>query len=139
MLQKIISGMDEDKVFELIRTNFRANGYRTDFSEIYDEALDLCKALKKQSIDIRAIEIAGQIREYGDYRYLKSFTKSRLFDFEIGDSSNNLKLYKAVMKELGIQKDLDEHFEDYQEIYDETLNQQCEQRSDKKWEKDIGR
>nr|WP_314465927.1 hypothetical protein [uncultured Clostridium sp.] len=43
------------------------------------------------------------------------------------------------MKELGMKQDLDEQFEDYQEIYDETVKRQGEERSDKKWEKDRGR
>ena len=73
-------------------------------------------------------EELNQLREYGDYRYLKFSTKSRIFDFEIGDSSNNLKLYKTVIKGLGIKQELDEQFEDYQEIYDETLNPQGEEK-----------
>ncbi|WP_342758208.1 hypothetical protein [Kineothrix sedimenti] len=112
LLQQISSGMDENEVFEIIRGNYKANGYRVNFSEMYDEALELCKALKTQSTETRAVEIAGQLREYGDYRYLKSSTKDRIFNFKIGDSSNNLKLYKAVTKELGIKQDLDEQFED---------------------------
>jgi len=104
--------MDENEVFEIIRGNYKANGYRVNFSEMYDEALELCKAFKTQSTETRAVEIAGQLREYGDYRYLKSSTKDRIFNFKIGDSSNNLKLYKAVTKELGIKQDLDEQFED---------------------------
>lgn len=43
------------------------------------------------------------------------------------------------MKELGIKQDLDEQFEDYQEIYYVTLNRQGEDRSERKREKDRGR
>jgi hypothetical protein len=53
---------------------------------------------------------------------LKSSIRARVFNFEIGDSSNNLKLYKAVMTVLGMKQDLDEQFEDYQKIYDEIVN-----------------
>lgn len=136
--QQISQGMDEDEVFDLIRGNFEANGYRLNFSEMYDEALELCKAFKKQSIEIKAIEIAEQLRAYGDYRDLKPSIRAGVFNFEIGNSSNNLKLYNAVLKELGMNQVLDEQFEDYQEIYDETVKRQDEERSDKKWEKDKG-
>jgi hypothetical protein len=63
LLQQISPGMDEDEVFELISGNFKANAYRTDFSQMYDEVLERCKELKKQSIEIRAVEIAEQLRE----------------------------------------------------------------------------
>lgn len=139
LLQRLSPGMDENKVFEIIRGNFKANGYRLNFSEMYDEALELCKELKKQSIEIRAVQIAEQLREYGDYQYLNSSIRARFFDFEIGNSSNNLELYKAVMTELGMNKVLDEEFDEYQKIYDETVNRQDEERSDKKWEKDKNR
>lgn len=139
LLQQISPGMDEDEVFDLIKANFKANGYKLNFSEMYDEALELCKELKKQSIEIRASEIAEQLRDQGDYQYLKPSIKARFFNFEIGDSNNNLKLYNAVVKELGMNQELDEQFEDYQEIYDETVNRQGEERSNKKWEKDKSR
>ena len=139
LLQQISQGMDEDEVFELIRANFKANDYRLNFSEMYDEALELCKELKKQSIEIRVGEIAEQLRKHGDYQYLNPSTKARIFNFEIENSSYNLKLYKSVMKELGMNQVLDEQFEDYQAVYDETVKRQDEERSDKKREKDKGR
>lgn len=131
--------MDENEVFEIIRGNFKANDYRLNFSEMYDEALELCKAFKKQSIEIKAIKIAEQLRTYGDYQCLNPSTKARIFYFEIENSSDNLKLYKTVMTELGIRQDLDEQFADYQDIYDETVKQQDDERGDKKWEKDRSR
>lgn len=139
LLQRLSPGIDENEVFEIIRGNFKANGYRLIFSEMYDEALELCKVFKKQSIEIKAIEIAEQLRKYGDYQYLNSSTKARIFNFEIENSSNNLKLYKTVMTELGMRQDLDEQFLDYQDIYDETVKQQDDERGDKKWEKDRNR
>ena len=43
------------------------------------------------------------------------------------------------MTELGIRQDLDEQFADYQDIYDETVKHQDDERGDKKWEKDRSR
>ena len=139
LLQQISPGMDENEVFEIIRGNFKANDYRLNFSEMYDEALELCKAFRKRSIEVKAIEIAEQLRKYGDYQYLNSSTKARIFNFEIENSSNNLILYKTVMTELGMRQDLDEQFVDYQDIYDETVKQQDKERGNKKWGKDRSR
>ena len=47
------------------------------------EALELCRVLKKHSIELRAAELAELIRKYGDYQYLKPSTKTRIFIFDM--------------------------------------------------------
>lgn len=49
---------------------------------------------------------------------------AEVFDFQIDKSNYNLKLYFAVMKSVGITKSVDEMYEDYQRIYDKSVERE---------------
>ena len=66
------------------------------------------------------------------YNYLSDREKAVLFQFQVEDSNYNFKLYSAVMKAVGIRQSMDEMYEDYQMIYDKTVEMQMDKETDRK-------
>lgn len=66
------------------------------------------------------------------YRHLTDKEKAELFDFQVENNDYNLKLYFAVMKAVGIKLSMDEMYEDYQGIYDKTVEMQMEKEACRK-------
>lgn len=86
---------------------------------------------KKQKLTIseRADEICHGIMKSGKaYDSLSFEEKAELFQFELDDITENLKLHKEVLSKLGMKYTGAEMFEDYQGIYDETVK--SEERED---------
>lgn len=76
---------------------------------------------------LRVDEILGDIEKIGYlYQCLTNKEKAVLFNFQLDDSGYNLKLYFAVLKAAGAHYTMDESYEDYQKIYDKTVEMQTE-------------
>lgn len=74
------------------------------------------------TLEERAVQIRDAIvNNYRAHDCLSAKEKAGLFEFKIDDIKYNLELHKMVLHKLGIQYARAELFEDYQEIYDETI------------------
>ena len=64
-----------------------------------------------------------------------------VFGFDIADVSGSIRLFSDVMKKLGIERDGDELYEEFQRIYDETVSRDAdkERTEDKMWNRGRGR
>lgn len=52
---------------------------------------------------------------------MSAANKARIFKFRIDDNKYNVELHKLVLENLGIDMMGADRFDDYQEIYEETL------------------
>lgn len=85
---------------------------------------------KKQKLKIpgRVEEICdGILKSDKAYDSLSFEQKAELFQFELDDITENLKLHKEVLSKLGMKYSEAEMFEDYQGIYDETVRREGEE------------
>ena len=78
-----------------------------------------------------------RISELGGYDNISDSVKADVFGFDIADVSGSIRLFSDVMKRLGIKLDGDELYEEFQRIYDESVNrdackEKVEDRSCKK-------
>ena len=66
--------------------------------------------------------IIRRISELGGYENVSNSVKADIFGFDIADISGSIKLFSDVMKKLGIKLDGDELYEEFQRIYDESVD-----------------
>ena len=85
--------------------------------------------------------IVRRISELGGYENVSDSVKADVFGFDITDVSGSIKLFSDVMKRLGIKLDGDELYEEFQRIYDESVNRDAckEKAEDKMWNRGRGR
>ena len=87
-----------------------------------------------ESVD-KAGWIVRRISELGGYENVSDSVKADIFGFDIADVSGSIRLFSDVMKKLGIERDGDELYEEFQRIYDETVSRDAdkERAEDKMW------
>ena len=80
--------------------------------------------------------IIRRILELGGYENISDSVKADVFGFDIADVSGSIRLFSDVMKRLGIKKDGDELYEEFQRIYDERVSRDTntEKAKDKIWD-----
>ena len=95
---------------------------------------------EKVSVD-KAGWIVRRISELGGYENISDSVKADIFGFDIADVSGSIKLFSDVMKKLGIKLDGDELYEEFQRIYDESVDRDAdkEKTRDKIWNNGRGR
>ena len=81
--------------------------------------------------------IVRRISELGGYENISDSVKADVFGFDIADVSGSIRLFSDVMKRLGIKKDGDEMYEEFQKIYDESVGRGA--GKDKMWNRGRGR
>ena len=88
-----------------------------------------------KSVD-KAGWIVRRISELGGYENISDSVKADVFGFDIADVSGSIRLFSDVMKRLGIKKDGDELYEEFQRIYDERVSRDTntEKAKDKIWD-----
>ena len=93
-----------------------------------------------ESVD-KAGWIVRRISELGGYEDVGVSVKADIFGFDIADVSGSIRLFSDVMKKLGIERDGDELYEEFQRIYDETVSRDAdkERAEDKMWNRGRGR
>ena len=75
--------------------------------------------------------IVRRISELGGYENVGDSVKADVFGFDITDVSGSIKLFSDVMKRLGIKLDGDELYEEFQRIYDESVNRDaCKEKAE---------
>ena len=116
-----------DTVKSIVEIMFCDMEHNADVNEIMDEAKILYEGMEKHVIKLREDEILRGIEKIGyPYQCLTNKEKAELFNFQLDDNGYNLKLYFAVMKSAGVHYTMDETYEDYQKIYDKTVEMQTE-------------
>lgn len=78
-----------------------------------------------ESVD-KAGWIVRRISELGGYENISDSVKADIFGFDIADISVSIRLFSDVMKRLGIKLDGDELYEEFQRIYDESINRDAD-------------
>ena len=81
--------------------------------------------------------IVRRISELGGYENISNSVKADVFGFDIADVSGSIRLFSEVMKRLKIKLDGDELFEEFQRIYDESVDRDADK--DKMWNRGRGR
>ena len=93
---------------------------------------------KNEFVEIRETEpvdkagwIVRRISELGGYENVSDSVKADIFGFDIADVSGSIRLFSDVMKRLGIKLDGDELYEEFQRIYDESVNRDaCKEKAE---------
>ena len=70
--------------------------------------------------------IVRRVSELGGYENISDSVKADIFGFDIADISGSIRLFSDVMKRLGIKLDGDELYEEFQRIYDESINRDAD-------------
>ena len=85
--------------------------------------------------------IVRRISEFGGYENVSDSVKADIFGFDIADVSGSIRLFSDVMKRLGIKLDGDELYEEFQRIYDKSVDRDAdkEKTGDKIWNNGRGR
>ena len=72
--------------------------------------------------------IVRRISELGGYGNVSDSDKADIFGLDIADVSGSIRLFSDVMKRLGIKKDGDEMYEEFQKIYDESVGRDTDKK-----------
>ena len=103
---------------------------------------------KGEYVEIRETEpvdkadwIVRRISELGGYENVSNSVKADIFGFDIADISGSIKLFSDVMKKLVIKLDGDELYEEFQRIYDGSVDRDAgkDKAEDKMWNRGRGR
>lgn len=120
-----IVGIDE--VHSRVSSFLRDIKSDVDGNEIMDVAKLVHKGMRANFIKQRAEEIVEGIDSMGlSYPHLTDIEKAELFQFLQDDNNYNLELHMTVLKACGLKMKFDEVYEDYQKIYDKTMEMQGE-------------
>ena len=121
-----------DTVHNLVSLFFYDIDHVADGNEIMEEAKLVYKGMRSNFIKQRTEEIVEAINsmEYS-YLALTDKEKAELFQFESDDNNYNLELHMAVLKACGLKLDFDEVYEDYQKIYDKTMEMQGDKKNER--------
>ena len=101
---------------------------------------ELVEHEEKEPVD-KAGWIVRRISELGGYENVSDSVKADIFGFDIADVSGSMRLFSDVMKRMGIKLDGDELYEEFQRIYDESVDRDaCKDKAeDKMWNRGRGR
>lgn len=125
-----IVGIDE--VHSKVSSFFRDVKSDVDGNEIMDVAKLAYKGMRSKFIKQRAEEIVEAINSMGlSYPRLTDKEKAELFRFQPDDNNYNLELHVAILKNCGMKLEFDEVYEDYQRIYDRTVEMQDEKMNER--------
>ena len=104
------------------------------------EKSEIVELKEKEPVD-KADWIVRRISELGGYENVSDSVKADIFGFDIADVSGSIRLFSDVMKRLGIKLDGDELYEEFQRIYDKSVDRDAdkEKTGDKIWNNGRGR
>ena len=85
--------------------------------------------------------IVRRISEFGGYENVSDSDKADIFGFDIADVSGSIRLFSDAMKRLEIKLDGDELYEEFQKIYDKSVDGDAgkDKAEDKMWNRGRGR
>ena len=111
--------------------------------ESMTDVTDKCEIVElkeKEPVD-KVGWIVRRISELGGYENASDSVKADVFGFDIADVSGSIRLFSDVMKRLGIRLNGEELYEEFQRIYDESVDRDTgkEKVEDKMWNRGRGR
>lgn len=113
---------DSLDVMRLVKKYFQEISHDYTIDEVMEESDTIYEGARQLSITRNADRICNKLQEEGlFYWYLTGAEKAKLFYFQMDDNSYNLALHTAVLKKLGIDMDFDERYDDYQKVYDYSM------------------
>lgn len=98
-----------------------------------------------ETIETEPVDKAGwivrRISELGGYENVSNSVKADIFGFDIADVSGSIRMFSDVMKKLGMKPDGDELYEEFQRIYDESIDRDAgkDKSEDEMWNRGRGR
>ena len=135
--QTDLDGIGTPKILDLADVNLA----RMDESitDVTDKS-EYVETRETESVD-KAGWIVSRILELGGYENVSDSVKADVFRFDIADVSGSIRLFSDVIKKLGIKLDGDELYEEFQRIYDESVDRDAdkEKTGDKIWNNGRGR
>ncbi len=101
---------------------------------------ELVEHEEKEPVD-KAGWIVRRISEFGGYENVSDSDKADIFGFDIADVSGSIRLFSDAMKRLEIKLDGDELYEEFQKIYDKSVDGDAgkDKAEDKMWNRGRGR
>ena len=118
-----------DTIRSIVQMKFLDMGHIADVDELLEETDLLYKGMCELVVRNKTEEILDEIKQRGIFfDDLSVIEKARMLQFQPDNNSYNIQLYSAVCKACGVDtSDEDKIFEDYQVIYEKTLEMQQEQ------------
>lgn len=126
-------GFGEIKSYDTIRSvvqrKFLDMGHIADVDELLEETDLLYKGMCELVVRTKTEEIQDEIKRRGiAFDDLSVIEKARMLQFQPDNNSYNIQLYSAVCKACGVDtSDENKIFEEYQAIYEKTLEMKQEQ------------
>ena len=113
-------------VEDVVKLKFMELGHKPIVDELMEETELLYKGMRELIVKAKVEEILEAVEKSGlPFICWTPREKAELLQFQLDDNSYNMQLYNAVCKACGIDaSDMDEVFEDYQAIYDKTVEMQ---------------
>lgn len=117
-----------DTVRSIVQMKFLDMGHIADVDELLEETDLLYKGMCELVVKNKTEEVLDEIKQRGiAFDDLSVIEKARMLQFQLDNNSYNIQLYRAVCKACGVDNsDEDKIFEDYQAIYEKTLEMEQE-------------
>ena len=118
-----------DTVRSVVQMKFLDMGHIVDVDELLEETDLIYKGMCELVVRNKTEEVLDEIKHQGiAFDDLSVIEKARMLQFQLDNNSYNIQLYSAVCKACGVDtSDEDKIFEDYQDIYEKTLEMKQEQ------------
>ncbi len=118
-----------DTVRSVVQMKFLDMGHIADVDELLEETDLIYKGMCELVVKNKTEEVLDEIKQRGiAFDDLSVIEKARMLQFQPDNNSYNIQLYSAVCKACGVDtSDEDKIFEDYQAIYEKTLEMKQEQ------------
>lgn len=115
-----------DAVECIVKLKFMELEHVAAVDELMEETELLYKGMRELVVKTKVDEVLEAVEKSGlSFICWTPREKAELLQFQLDDNSYNMQLYNAVCKACGIDtSDMDEVFEDYQVIYDKTVEMQ---------------
>ena len=117
-----------DTVRSVVQMKFLDMGHIADVDELLEETDLIYKGMCELVVKNKTEEILDEIKQRGiAFDDLSVIEKARMLQFQPDNNSYNIQLYSAVCKACGVDtSDEDKIFEDYQAIFEKTLEMKQE-------------
>ena len=118
-----------DTVRSVVQMKFLDMWHIADVDELLEETDLLYKGMCELVVKNKTEEVLDEIKQRGiAFDDLSVIEKARMLQFQLDNNSYNIQLYNTVCKACGVDtSDEDKIFEDYQVIYEKTLEMKQEQ------------
>ena len=135
--QTDLEGIGISEIHNLSDTNVARVG--ESMTDVTDKS-EFVETRETEPVD-KAGWIVRRISELGGYENVSDSVKADIFGFDIADVSGSIRLFSDVMKRLEIKLAGDELYEEFQDIYDESVGRDAgkDKAEDKMWNRGRGR